>query len=222
MNRAWLDRVKSRWVVIAGGALVAVHVGLVWGVRTGRVGTGGDDAVYIMLSHSLRAGSYREIHRFDQPLHSQYPPGYAALLTLGGEYRSSTDAATVIGAIAGAITLILLLDLARRTMAPWLAVAAVALVAVNPLIIERSSGVFAEAAFTAAMMIAIWLSIRFAESRWGAVGATAASIAATLIRSVGISVVAALFVARLFDRKPRRAIIHALVSGIALAPWFVW
>ncbi|MEO0216723.1 MAG: glycosyltransferase family 39 protein, partial [candidate division WOR-3 bacterium] len=45
--------------------------------------TGGDNAVYVILAKSIISGKgYRNIERPEEPLHTQYPPGFPLLLSI--------------------------------------------------------------------------------------------------------------------------------------------
>jgi hypothetical protein len=217
--RNWI-RTKAASVVAA--ILIGIHAALTWWSRPGRVGIGGDDAFYLWLARALRQGTYREIHRFDQPIHSQYPPGYPALLALGGDYTQTTDLAIAIGVVAAALTLCLLYDLARRLTDKRWALVALALASFNSLTIARNTGVFAEATFTALATLAVWCAVRRPETTWSVLGSAAAALAAVLVRQVGITIVAAILVAWIWDRRYRRALVGVVSSARIFGPWVAW
>jgi hypothetical protein len=67
------------WVL--GGVLAASLV-LGWAIRLPEIGTGEDEAVYLLLSESVGDGHYRDLGIPGTPPHAKYPPGTAAWIFL--------------------------------------------------------------------------------------------------------------------------------------------
>src|SRR6185369_15337826 len=62
--------------------LLVLHVVLAWLTRAVAIGTGNDDATYVLLARSVRHFEYVDRHLVTMPVHAQYPPGYPAILAL--------------------------------------------------------------------------------------------------------------------------------------------
>jgi 4-amino-4-deoxy-L-arabinose transferase-like glycosyltransferase len=212
---------RSRALAIVAACTIAVHAVLAWLVRAPTIGTGNDDAVYLLLARALREGHYRELFYVGTPIHSQYPPGYPSLLALLGVPLDGDIALVIaVNIVFSCAALGLLYDVVRRWSAP-LATAAVAVLAVNPSLVLSASRVQSEPMFMAALMLALWALRPSAgeRHRWVAI---AAVVVAALTRSAGLAVVAAVFVHFVLDRAWRHAAALAVISVLAIAPWLVW
>lgn len=198
-----------------------MHAVLIWLVRVQTIGTGNDDAVYLLLGRALLRGSYRELFYIDHPIHSQYPPGYPVLLALVGAPLDG-DLRLVIAAniLLSCASLALLYEVVRRWSAP-LATLVVAVLAFSPSLVLSASRVQSEPMFMAALMLALW-ALRPSASerlRWVAIGAV---VIATLTRSAGLAVVLAIFTHFLLARAWRHAAALAIISILTIAPWLLW
>jgi MFS family permease len=208
-------------VVAVAAVPIAMHAVLAWVVRVRHLGTGNDDAVYLLLARALREGHYRELFYVGNPLHSQYPPGYPALLALlGAPSDGSFDLVSAVNSLLSCTALALLFDVIRRWSVP-LAVVAVAVLALNPSLVQASSRVQSEPLFMAAVMLALWALRPSAQARhrWIAI---AAIIAAALTRSAGVALVAGMFVHFLLAREWKNGLILVLVSALTIVPWIGW
>ena len=212
---------RGRAPGIVAACTIALHAVLIWLVRAPSIGTGNDDAVYLLLARALRDGHYRELFYVGTPIHSQYPPGYPSLLALLGA-PSDGDIGLLIAAniVFSCASLALLYSVMRRWSGP-LAVTAVAVLAINPSLVLAASRVQSEPMFMAAIMLALWALRPGAKEqhRWVAIVAV---IVATLTRSAGLAVVAAVFVHFVFERAWRHAAVLGVGSVITIAPWLVW
>ena len=77
--------VSARWRaghLAALAVAVALGLWLGWQERLPEVSTGGDEAIYVALSHSLAQGHYRDEFLIGTPPHAKYPPGNPAWLLL--------------------------------------------------------------------------------------------------------------------------------------------
>ena len=73
----------GRQAVAILAVVVIVHLGLAFTSTLPSVHTGGDNAAYISLAHSLaRDGTFSEVWHPGAPPHSRYPPLYPAVLAL--------------------------------------------------------------------------------------------------------------------------------------------
>ena len=76
-----------------------------WLQRVPSLTTANDDAMYVLLSRSLREGGYHSIHLVDAPIHTKYPPLFPALLatvtTVTGESIDAFVAMNIALAVTG-------------------------------------------------------------------------------------------------------------------------
>ena len=198
-----------------------MHAVLAWVVRVQQLGTGNDDAVYLLLARAIREGHYRELFYVGNPLHSQYPPGYPVLLALlGAPSDGSFDLVIAVNILLSCTALALLFDVMRRWSVP-LAGVTVAVLALNPSLVLASSRVQSEPLFMAAVMLALWALRPSAEARHRWIAITAI-IAAALTRSAGVSLVAGVLVHFFLAREWKNSLILVLISTLTIVPWIGW
>lgn len=215
-----------RPLVIAAATLVALHGVLAWMARASGITTGNDDAAYLMLARALRHLSYADAYIVGAPVHSQYPPGFPAflsLLSLGGEHFDVYLAAIVLCSMAG---LWLAWDAVRRCHGEALAIVVLALCAVNPSLVRFAGQLMSEAPYMALTLLSVWAVVRErtapeGERRWPALAIAAACLAA-LTRSIGVTFLGALFVHWLLERRYRRAAALALAGSLTAGAWIAW
>jgi len=203
--------------------LLVLHVVLAWLTRAVAIGTGNDDATYVLLARSVRHFEYVDRHLVNMPVHAQYPPGYPAILALfGGQLGPSINQALAVGIILSLVGLWLAFDIARRVMPLGFAVGMLALLAVNPRLLEYAGQVRSEIPYTTLTLFTLWLlltqSNRARAVGWCIVGA----LLAALTRSIGVTLVGALCLLWLFERRFARAGVLAGVSAITVGAWIVW
>lgn len=201
--------------------LVAMHGVIVWLVRAPTIGTGNDDATYLLLARALRDGHYRELFYVSAPIHSQYPPGYPALLALlGAPADGSIGTPILANIVLSCAMLVLLYDVVRR-WSPILGVVMLAVMALNPALIAAASRVQSEPLFTAAVMLALWAVRPSAPRRlrWVAI---ASVLVAALTRSAGTAVVAGVLAHFLLSRDWSSAAVLTGVALLTLVPWLAW
>lgn len=192
--------------------LVGMHVLLGLLLFDPTLFTGGDNAGYMILADALRSGEgYVDLYLPETPLHTKYPPGYPAALAVLG--------------LAGGLQLFKLFSLACTATAVWLthrlarhrleaeaAVAATALVAVNPVLLEYSHYELSEAFFLAAVMAA--LVAYLTRERW--LQGAGASLGAFLVRTAGLPLLVATWLYHLGRREWRR-LGATVAAGTAVA-----
>ncbi len=210
------------WRLVAVGAVpIAMHAVLSWVVRMRELGIGNDDAVYLLLARALREGHYRELFYVGSPLHSQYPPGYPALLALlGAPSNGVFDLAIAVNIFLSCTALALLFDVIRRWSIP-LAGVAVAVLALNPSLISASSRVQSEPMFMALVMLGLWALRPATETRHRWIAITAI-IAAALTRSAGVALVAGVLVHFLLAREWKTFLVLVLIAALTIVPWIGW
>ncbi|HUF31551.1 MAG TPA: hypothetical protein VMM77_12940 [Gemmatimonadaceae bacterium] len=212
----------NEWRFAAAGAVaIVMHAVLSWIVRARHLGTGNDDAVYLLLARALREGHYRELFYVGSPIHSQYPPGYPAFLAmLGAPSDGALGLVIAANILLSCTALALLFDVMRRWSAP-LAVVAVAVLALNPWLVAASSRVQSEPLFMAAVMLALWALRPSADSRHRWIAITAVIVAA-LTRSAGVTIVAGILAHFLLARAWKAAFALTLVATLTIVPWIGW
>jgi hypothetical protein len=131
-NRTFAGR--RTWV--AQNALIAVllslYLAIGWRARS-PLGIGAsDEIVYLALSRSLEAGSYREIFQPSAPLHMKYPPGYPAWLVLVRHaVNEHIDLIPAVNLGLVALSFLILTVVARRLAGGWIALAVLLLLVLN-------------------------------------------------------------------------------------------
>lgn len=223
------DRSWHRWAAVG---LLTLHGTLAWTGRAFGINTGNDDAVYLLLARSIRHFGYHDSYLVGAPVHSQYPPGFPAFLALlglpFGERFDLFLAAIVLCSVAA---LAFLYDAIRRRHGSGVALAVLALCAVNPELVWYGGQLMSESAYVLFTTVAIWAVLRDDDgvptqdagesSRWWLIAAGAA-IAAALTRMIGITIVGALILFWLTERRYRRALMLATPGMVAVGGWLVW
>jgi hypothetical protein len=223
-------------------ALAALHGVVAWISREPGVLTGQDDAEYIVLAQSLLDGGYNDLFRVDAPPHRTYPPVYPAALAVWGTIAGrGFDSLVLLNVLASAATLVLLFVVVRRLAGDALALATIALLAINPELIRFAGGIRSEPLFTllalaslAALLPADGARVndrpadpdsasasRRTESLWVAI-AIMAALASAMTRSIGVTVLAAVGLHWLLQRRWKLVGIPAAIGVAAFGGWLVW
>jgi len=206
---------------IVAGVLVA-HLVLAWLIREPGITYRNDDALYLLLSRSLRQLQYLNAFLVEPSSHTQYPPGYPLLLALlsllAGE---RLDVFLAVGTLCSAMGLGLLYSLVRRHTTPWVALAVLVPVAVNDQMLRLAGSLLAESVFLGLTMLSLWLMDREVGRPRMLAMAVAAAIAATMMRSVGVALLAALVAHLLLSRRLRDAVRVVVASGATVGLWLL-
>jgi 4-amino-4-deoxy-L-arabinose transferase-like glycosyltransferase len=203
--------------------LLAMFIGLAWQQRVPSLTTANDDAVYLLLSRSLRDGGYNSIHLVGTPVHTKYPPVFPALLAgvswVAGE---SIDAFVAMNIALSVLGLSLLFAVARRRLPPTVALGGLAIGASNPFLQGSAGTVLSEPAFLAIVALTIWLLAR--EPRTAATIALACvcATAAALTRTIGATLVLAVIVLLLAERRWRAAGVYAGILALCVVAVSLW
>jgi hypothetical protein len=211
-------------------ALLASHIVLAWVSRPPGILTAQDDIEYIVLGQALREGSYRERFRVDAPLHAQYPPGYPALLAVWGQpFEDGFDALVGLSVVLSIATLLVTFATARRLAGPTRAALVLAVLAVNPAMIEMAGAIRSEAAYTFLSMAALLVLMRADEARTGGRSdrallfvAAFLALGAVFTRTIGITLIVAMGSTWLLRRRFRPAALLGTVCAIPLIAWLAW
>jgi 4-amino-4-deoxy-L-arabinose transferase-like glycosyltransferase len=213
-----------RWVPpVVTALLVAFHMVVAWRLRPPGITIGNDDALYVLLSRSIREFKYTDGHLLGAPPHVQYPPGYPALLALvSAAFGESPDHFMFLGVLCSGLALLLWYDIARRLWSPWLGLAVVAATAGNPSLVRYAGLVASEAPYLLVSTISLWLLSRPGGSSFHESLGGAAAILSAFIRSLGATLVVAVGLLWFLRRRFRSAAIFAAVVAVTLGAWFAW
>lgn len=209
-------------VRLAVGALLLVHAALIWLSRPAGITTGGDDARYLLLGQALRHLRYTELWRVDHPVHSLYPPGYPLLLAVWGLVAGGGfDAQIVLSAALSVAALLAAYLIVARHFDARVALASLAALAVSPALIARAGTVASEPAYMLLSLLALLVLLDRRGSRWLLAGG-ALVVAAALTRTVGATLIVAVVLALLIERRYAGAAGVALAAGLTLGLWLLW
>lgn len=140
------------------GALIAAHVILAVLVIEPAPHTGGDNAGYLTLAHSLlERHQYRDLYDSTEPVHTQYPPVFpiilAIALTLGIKPWFQLKLLTIaFSAVAVAFSFLWI----RRHGRPELATGVAAVLALSPGVLAQAHWELSDVPFWAMTMVAVW------------------------------------------------------------------
>jgi hypothetical protein len=234
-------RARSNRALVAALALISLHGALAWIAREPGVLTGQDDTEYILLAESLLDGGYNDLFRVDSPPHRTYPPVYPAALAAWGTFAGrGFDSLVALNVAVSAAALIVLFGVLRRLTSDALALTTVALLAINPELIRFAGGIRSEPLFMLLTLVALAALLpadaargastraaaaeprmRRSEATWLAIAIGAALLAA-LTRSVGVTVMAAIGLHWLLQKRWTLVAVPAGVATIAVAAWLAW
>lgn len=214
------------WSTVEVGLLAAVlivHVVLAWMIREPGITYRNDDALYLLLSRSLKHLQYLNTHLVEVTPHTQYPPGYPLLLALTSLVAGERlDVFLALGTLCSALGLAFLYSMVRRHTDAWFALAVLIPVALNDLLLRMAGSLLAEAVYMCLAMLALWLIDREAERPKWLGWAIAVGVAASMMRSVGIALLAALVGHLLLSRRFRAAATVVVASAATTGVWFLY
>lgn len=211
---------RQHWLAVA---LLILHAALAWPLRVVSITTRIDDATYILLARSLLHFGYNDTFLVGSPFHSQYPPGFPALLAgliaVAGE---RLDLFAAVNIALSAVSLGLFYDMARRRWPANVALLALAAAAVNPFLIFTAGRIASEPLFMALAMLALWsLSRTPASPRLLALGG-AAVLACALVRTIGVTFIAAAALYWILERRVRHVLVLTGVVAATVGAWLLW
>jgi len=209
---------------------------LVQGLIVGRVFTprphsGGDNAGYVTLAHSLlERGAYLELWDPDEPPHTKYPPVFplflAAAVLLGAKGWAALKLVPAMATVL-AVGFALLWARERRGLAMGLGVAL--LLGLSESVVYYSQWVLSDPAFLALTLGALWALEKADRDRegegakvgfdpWMGVGIVLVTLA-YLTRSAGLPLAVATVGWLLLERRWKGLAVVVVVFGI---PAFLW
>ncbi len=211
----------TRAVLAAVAGLLVVHAALVWLARPTGIEAGGDDASYYLLGQALRHLQYTELWIPGSPAHRLYPPAYPALVAVWSSLAGTGFTAEVVLSICLSVaTLAVAYVLAARSFGQRLALAALAVLAVNPAMVDKAGHIASEMPYALWSLLALALIGR--RSSAGMIVAGACAIVAALTRTVGGTLLIALVAFLLLERRWKPALTLALASALTLGTWLWW
>jgi hypothetical protein len=218
-----------RWGDLLAAAILALHGVIARLTRSVGIGIGGDAAHYLLLARSIADLSYRDFHVVGAPLHSQYPPGFPALLSvLSLPIGENIDflLAVMIGLSMAALAVVYLC--VRWRGGRGLALSVLALCAVNPALVRQAGQIASEMPYMLLTAVTVWVVLREPEPSPGAPQsgrsnfvAGSAAIASALMRVIGVTMVSALLMHWLLNRRYRPVLAAACVSALTVGAWLV-
>jgi len=215
----------TRWSIgarVAAVVLLMVHALLAWSFRVPGLSSSADDAAYLALARALRSGSYAELWTAGGPTHAMYPPGYPALLALvGATGPAQVQLAVGLSVLLSVAALALATVLAGR-VAPWLAVAVLAVCAPNPMLVDLAGRIYSEPLFMVLTLATVLLLTADAPTTRTRALAGAAALAASLTRSIGVVLVMAVLAEWAMQRRWRAVLVLAGIACVTVVSWLIW
>jgi hypothetical protein len=214
-------RIRLVWVL--AGFLLTIHAVLAWIARAPGILTANDDAFYVLLGRSLRELQYREVFEVDAAIHSMYPPAYPALLAIwsaiGGE---GFDWLILINIGSSVLALGLVFSSVHRLCGSRVALATLAALTPNPVLIEAAGSLLSEAPFMLFQSAALWAFTREEGPSSYSVVAGGSAVVAALTRSVGMTLAIAVGLYWLRQRRYRDVATYAAVFTLTVGLWTGW
>ncbi|MFI5346705.1 MAG: hypothetical protein ACHQ51_10060 [Elusimicrobiota bacterium] len=200
--------------LVATGAAAAAGALYLLAARATPVGAAEDDALHILLARSLRHGAFA----FPDGTPANDPlPGFAALLSLpAAAVAPHWDLLKIIGLLSAAATVYLTWRLARRFLDEGWALAAAALVALNPLTVTHAGLILPDLPYLA---LSLFLFDRMLEPGFAGAPLIAAAAAASLLRPFGAWLILSLALGIAAAKGARKALAFALPALLPLALW---
>jgi hypothetical protein len=220
-----LRRLVRRHAAAVALGLAALHAVLALATLQPAPHPGGDNAVYLALARGLLEGEgYRDFFDPAAPRHTQFPPGFPAIvagaLLLGAQPWVPLKG-MVVAFSAAAVALTFLWLLRRRR--PLAAVGVALLVAIGPGVLRLAHTELSDVPFWTFTMAALLAWERAPRRAAGRVAAGALAVAAAyLVRTAGVTLVAAAAISFALRRRWRHAVILAAGVVPPLAAWALW
>jgi hypothetical protein len=204
--------------------LLVTHATLAWLGRIPAVTpAANDDALYLLLARSLSAFHYVDQHLVGAPGHAQYPPAYPASLALAGMvFGDSLNVAQAVTILFSTLGLLLLFDIARRFAGPVIAVLVLVVLAFNRPLLIFAGRIASEPPYLAFSIATLWVLTCLPESRKQYALAGGLAILTALTRTIGVSMVAALIVHWLLQRRFRPALVFSVIALVTVGGWLYW
>ncbi len=188
--------------------------------------TGGDNAIYLSLAKSLiTSKGYRDIYKPDEPLHTQYPPGYPLILSIPLLFTNIKNAVPfkILNIIFSTLSLFIFYLLFKNRLKGFLFYSLLLLIALNPTYIEYSHRILTEIPFIFFSFLTLYLCDIYSR-KWNLKILFIISILSTFpyyLRTAGITLVAAIFLFLLLNKRYRDLIFYSIIVIIIITPWII-
>jgi hypothetical protein len=220
--RRVLTAVTSRYQAVAL-VLLVVHALVAWLARAPGILLGHNDAMYVLLGESLRTFTYREVWYANTPPHAMYPPVYPAILgTLQALNGNGFNWLISANVLASTVALGLLFDVVRRWRGAGTALLCLAALAVNPLVVSAAGTLGAETQMILAVALVLWALAHEERGTHMSVIAAAGAIAAALLRTAAVPLVATVALYWLSRRRYRAVTLFAAACLLTVGAWLLW
>lgn len=214
---------RSRNMVLAvAWMLVSVHVVLAWTARSPGISWGEDDAEYVILGREILNGSYAERWDVDAPAHARLPPAFPALLSITSAlFGENVTAYTVLVLICSAASIVLFFSVVRRHFGDAVALLVTGLTAINTMAVSDAGYIMAEAPFRFWATLTLWAASRENPRSQDLFLAGASAVIAALTRSIGVTIIVALALHWVLERR-WKAVALLAAGSIPVGLWFFW
>jgi hypothetical protein len=182
-----------------------------------------------MLARSVHQFHYQDFFSIGAPPQSQYPPGFPALLAIASwPFGEHLDLMLATVCLCSIVALAVFYHLIRRQSGPGVGLAVLALAAVNPRQITSAGHVLSDTPYLMLTAVALWAMVHDARtsagepSRVRALIAGAAAILAALTRTAGVTLIGAILLVWLFERRYRRAAVFLAAVAVTFGSWLAW
>jgi 4-amino-4-deoxy-L-arabinose transferase-like glycosyltransferase len=203
--------------------LLLVYIYLTWQLRIPAVTTGNDDARYLHLARAIAGFSYRELWVMGAPIHSHSPPFYPFILAVAGFFSGHRlDAYLILNLVFVVTAFLLFFDAVRRLWSPGFALLMLMMLVANPGLVRLGGELMSEAQYLALSALALWIPTRQSMDRKWMVAFGTAAILAALTRSVGITLLFAVFLLWILERRWRALSIFSVAAGGLVGSWLLW
>ncbi|MCI0433223.1 MAG: glycosyltransferase family 39 protein [Gemmatimonadetes bacterium] len=213
----------DRRAILAAVVLLVIHASAAWLARPPGIATRQDDAAYLLLAESIAQGGYNELYRADSPTHHQYPPVYPVMLalwrTLFGSGYDTTVLLTVAASVGALGSMFVVLG---RIFGPLVALTSLALLAVNPLLVQYGGSIATETPFGLFAATTLALLAVSDPSPGRAALAAVLAVCAVMTRIAGIPLAVAVALLWLLQRRWRQAVLFAGFSVLVIGGWLLW
>lgn len=219
---------RLQWAVFAVVLVVAVAI-----INSLPVGVVYDDGMYVVLAKSIATGhGFRWLNLPGAPPATHFPPGYPAFLallwTIFPKFPANVFlfklANAVLTAIAGFLLFRFVRDRWRLSPVSSAIFTLVAMLGIPTLTL--SVMVMSEPLFLVLLLLALPLAERVARAggrrTWALLGLGVFIGVATLVRSHGLALIAALPLVLLGRRRFREAALCGGAAVITILPWQLW
>jgi hypothetical protein len=212
-----LNQTAQRMLIASFFAIVAVVYAVAWLAPS--IGLFHDDAVYLVTAKALVAGHGYTLENLPNPIpQTKYPPLFPLLVALFLMISDQAELLKLLPLICTAAWLLLTYKLLRKMGAePWGSLLLVGLTAASPLVVFLGTNLLSEPLFALLLTAAL---LALLDDRMFLAGALAAL--ASLTRTAGLPLIAAIALTLILRARFRRAIVFTATAVGLATPWFAW